>query len=147
MSAVIPAVPMSAITQSQSSQLMLFMVFRMLFVYALAKNLKARIIAATHSSMIDAASKAGPRFAVEFVPCIAPQSVPGVFAPNAVTSGFAAGDGVLIACDVVAAAAGVDEVVVCEDREELGAILVAGAADAEARMLGQNVLLKACTSV
>ena len=147
MSAVIPAVPMSATTQSQSSQLMLLIVLRMLFVYARAKNLKARIMAATQSSMIDAASKAGPRFAVELVSCTAPQPVPGVFAPNAVAIGSAAGETEPIAWDVVGAAAKVDGEVVSEDREELEAAGVAGAADAEARTLGQKVLLKACTSI
>ena len=146
MSVVIPIVPMSATTHSQSSQLMLLMVFRMLFVYALAKNLNARIMAATHSSMIDAASKAGPRLAVEFASLIAPQPVPGVFAPNAVATGLAAGETAPVGCDVAGAAARLDEEMVSEDREALEATVVAGAADAEARTLGQNVLLKACTS-
>jgi len=60
-----PAVPRRATIASQSSQLILLMVFRRLFEYVLAKNLKATIIVATDNRMMETASKAGPLLATE----------------------------------------------------------------------------------
>lgn len=141
-----PAVPNRAITASQSSQLILLMVFRLLFVYILAKNLKATTIAATDKRMMETASKAGPLLAVELESWTLPHAVPGVLAPKLTAAEVAAGETVPVSCDVVGPVAVLAEVM---DREG-GAVhveAVAGAVDAEASTLGQKVLLKACISV
>ena len=100
------------------------------------------------SNTIDTAPKTGPRLAVALVSCIAPQSVPGVFAPNAVAAGLATDTGMLMECENVRGVAP-------DAGEEMGGgnietalrdAAVDETADAEARTLGQNVLLNACTS-
>lgn len=74
-----------------------------------------------------------------------PHAVPGVFAPKAVAAAAADGEVALVPCTVVGGAAILAEAV-GEDEEAVNGVAVTGAVDAEARTLGQKVLLKACTS-
>ena len=109
-------------------------------------------MAATQRRMIETASRAGPRLAVELVGT-AFQFVPGVPAPNTAAA-------LLTAVEVGEALAEEEEEVVeveVEEEDRLGAsesdgveiveeVGVASGAAAEERMLGQKVALHCCIS-
>ena len=120
--------------------------------------LKARTMAATHRRMIDTASKAGPRLALDGFSGRFPQAVPAVPAPNVVLM-CPVGAGVAVAAgDDGVAFSGWDELAAMElvcvglafvtegsrdesERKGVGLDLAADAAEAEAKTLGQNVAL------
>ena len=102
---------------------------------------------------MDTASNAGPRFAFEGFAGSFPHVVPFAPAPKSATAGEAEEDegeeplAIAGADEVLEAVSSVMDAGFIDVADEAAAVAETEAADAEAKTLGQKVLLHVCTSV